>query len=67
MWGLVKSALLGLLDRLPGGDPLLDEEDEEDDAFDRGEVRVLDYGELGPRSPSGPPDAANEEPMEDQA
>lgn len=46
-WGLVKSAILGLLDRLPGGDPLLDEEDDEVDA--RAEVRSLDYGELSPR------------------
>ena len=49
-WGLVKSALLGLLDRLPGGDPLLDQEEDEADA--RAEVRSLDYGNLGPRSRS---------------
>jgi len=49
-WGLVKSVLLGLLDRLPGGDPLLDEEEDESDA--RAEVRTLDYGELGPRRPA---------------
>jgi CDP-diacylglycerol--serine O-phosphatidyltransferase len=48
VWGLVKSVLLGLLDRLPGGDPLLDEEED-----DRAEVRVLDYGPLGP-APAGP-------------
>jgi len=48
VWGLVKSVLLGLLDRLPGGDPLLDEEEEEGH-----EVRVLDYGPLGP-APAGP-------------
>jgi CDP-diacylglycerol---serine O-phosphatidyltransferase len=46
-WGLVKSVLLGLLDRLPGGDPLLDEDEEEADA--RAEVREIDYGALGPR------------------
>lgn len=47
-WGLVKSVLLGLLDRLPGGDPLLDEEeDDEDDG--RAEVRRLDYTDMGPR------------------
>jgi CDP-diacylglycerol--serine O-phosphatidyltransferase len=45
-WGLVKSVLLGLLDRLPGGDPLLDEDDEEDA---RAEVRTVDYRDLGPR------------------
>ena len=48
-WGLLKSVILGLLDRLPGGDPLLDEDEEEDVA----ETRTLDYGELHPsvRSP----------------
>ena len=50
-WGLVKSVLLGLLDRLPGGDPLLDVD--EDEA--RAEVRELDYGELGPRGPASDP------------
>jgi CDP-diacylglycerol--serine O-phosphatidyltransferase len=45
-WGLVKSVLLGLLDRLPGGDPLLDEDDDEDA---RAEVRTVDYRDLGPR------------------
>jgi CDP-diacylglycerol--serine O-phosphatidyltransferase len=43
-WGLLKSVILGLLDRLPGGDPLLDEEEEEDSALT--EVRTLDYAEL---------------------
>ena len=47
-WGLLKSVILGLLDRLPGGDPLLDEEDEEGEWT---EVRPLDYEELArPRS-----------------
>jgi CDP-diacylglycerol---serine O-phosphatidyltransferase len=45
-WGLVKVVILGLLDRLPGGDPLLDEEEEEEDA--ESEVRPLDYAELHP-------------------
>lgn len=45
-WGLVKSTLLGLLDRLPRGDPLLDPDEEDLDA----EVRDMDYGDLGPRS-----------------
>ena len=48
-WGLLKSAFLGLMDRLPGGDPLLDEDEE---APSRIEVRDLDYGALGPRSPA---------------
>jgi len=49
-WGLLKSVILGLLDRLPGGDPLLDEEEGEDDWA---EVRTLDYDELA-RPRSGP-------------
>ena len=48
-WGLLRSVTLGLLDRLPDRDPLLDEE--EDDLDDSGaEVRSLDYTELSPRS-----------------
>jgi CDP-diacylglycerol--serine O-phosphatidyltransferase len=54
-WGLVKSVLLGLLDRLPGGDPLLDEDEEEDVA----ELRSLDYGELHPSVRAAPPDDQN--------
>jgi CDP-diacylglycerol--serine O-phosphatidyltransferase len=46
VWGLIRSVLLGLLDRLPGGDPLLDEDEEEE----WGEVRTLDYDELRPPS-----------------
>lgn len=46
-WGLLKSVLIGFLDRLPGGDPLLDED--EDEAEARAEVRDLDYADLGPR------------------
>lgn len=45
-WGLMRSVILGLLDRLPGGDPLLDLEDEEEDD----EVRSFDYADLGPGS-----------------
>jgi hypothetical protein len=51
----VKSVLLGLLDRLPGGDPLLDEDEEEDVA----ELRSLDYGELHPSVRAAPPDDQN--------
>ncbi|MDA0328376.1 MAG: CDP-diacylglycerol--serine O-phosphatidyltransferase [Gemmatimonadetes bacterium] len=62
-WGLVKSVLLGLLDRLPGGDPLLDEDDDDDD--ERAEVRSLDYGDL---TRSGhTTDHHNEHDPEDQA
>ncbi len=45
-WGLLKSVLMGLLDRLPGGDPLLDED--EDDFGDRAEVRTLEYQDVHP-------------------
>jgi len=61
-WGLVKSVLIGFLDRLPGGDPLLDED--EDDA--RAEQRDLDYAALGPTGRSHRPLVQNEG-MEDQA
>lgn len=46
-WALVRSVLLGLLDRLPGGDPLLDDEEDEDEGS-RG--RTVDYRDLGPGS-----------------
>lgn len=46
-WGLLKSVILGLFDRLPGGDPLLDEDEDEADE----ERRDMDYEDLGPRSP----------------
>lgn len=46
LWGLLKSVLIGFLDRLPERDPLLEtDEDEADDD----EARPLDYGGLGPR------------------
>jgi len=47
VWGLIKSVTLGLLDRLPGGDPLLDEDEEEAELHS--EVRKMDYGDLRPR------------------
>jgi CDP-diacylglycerol--serine O-phosphatidyltransferase len=43
-WHLLKSVFLGLRDRLPERDPLLDEDEEED-----GEARSLDYREVAPR------------------
>jgi CDP-diacylglycerol--serine O-phosphatidyltransferase len=52
-WGLLKSVILGLLDRLPGGDPLMDEDDE-DDEHALAEVRALDYGELKAQPRGGP-------------
>jgi CDP-diacylglycerol--serine O-phosphatidyltransferase len=44
-WGLLKAVLLGLLDRLPERDPLLDEEDEDESGA---EVRSVDYRDLAP-------------------
>ncbi len=52
VWGLMKSVLLGLLDRIPSGDPLLDEDEDEDGASEA-EVRIVDYRDLGPRAPTG--------------
>jgi CDP-diacylglycerol--serine O-phosphatidyltransferase len=63
-WGLTKSAFLGLMDRLPGGDPLLDEEEESAGPV---EVRHLDYGALGPRSPAPLEEPGPDQPEEEQA
>jgi CDP-diacylglycerol--serine O-phosphatidyltransferase len=58
LFGLIRSVGLGLLDRLPERDPLLDEEDEEDQDEAGAELRTLDYGEVAPtrprRDPSNP-------------
>jgi CDP-diacylglycerol--serine O-phosphatidyltransferase len=48
--GLVRSVGLGLLDRLPDRDPLLDEDDDAADEADA-EIRALDYGEVAPTRP----------------
>ncbi len=61
-WGLIKSVLIGFLDRLPGGDPLLDEDEEDLGA----EQRDLDYAALGPTGRSHR-SLADDEGMEDQA
>jgi CDP-diacylglycerol--serine O-phosphatidyltransferase len=45
-WGLMRTVVLGFLERLPDRDPLLDEEEGEDD---EGEVREMDYDEIQPR------------------
>ena len=45
-WGLLKSVVLGFLDRIPSGDPLLDIE--EGEVGSHSEVRDLDYGDLVP-------------------
>lgn len=47
LYGLLRSAGAGLLDRLPERDPLLDQDEEEADEADA-EVRALDYGEVAP-------------------
>lgn len=47
-WGLVRSVIMGLLDRLPERDPLLDEEDDDPDEAGA-EVCTLDYGDVAPR------------------
>ena len=44
-WGLLKSVLLGLLDRLPDRDPLLDEDEEDQSGV---EIRDMDYREVAP-------------------
>lgn len=45
-WGAGRAMLLGLLERLPDQDPLLDEPGPEDDSGV--ELRELDYGEIAP-------------------
>jgi CDP-diacylglycerol--serine O-phosphatidyltransferase len=46
-WGLLKAFLIGLLDRLPEKDPLLDEDEGEED--DSGaELRTVDYRDVAP-------------------
>lgn len=46
LWGVTRGTLMGLLDRLPDEDPLLDEEDAEDEGG--AELRDLDYREIAP-------------------
>ncbi|MEO5511002.1 MAG: CDP-diacylglycerol--serine O-phosphatidyltransferase [Longimicrobiales bacterium] len=46
VWGVGKALVLGLFERLPHRDPMLDEEDEGDEAG--AELREIDYGELSP-------------------
>jgi CDP-diacylglycerol--serine O-phosphatidyltransferase len=49
LWGLLRSVMLGLVERLPERDPLLDEEEEADEAD--AEIRTLDYTEVAPTRP----------------
>ena len=44
-YGLLRTVVLGFLERLPDRDPLLDEEEVDDE----GEVRELDYDQIQPR------------------
>lgn len=46
-WGLCRSVFMGLLERLPDRDPLLDEDEDHDDAL---EPREVDYDDLSPRA-----------------
>lgn len=45
LWGILRSTALGLLERLPDQDPLLDLEEEDDE---EGELRSMDYSEIVP-------------------
>ena len=47
-FGLVRSVVHGLLDRLPDLDPLLDEEDDGTQDLAGAELRSMDYGEVAP-------------------
>ena len=49
LWGVTRSTILGLLERLPDEDPLLDELEEGEEDEGGAEVRTLDYGEIAPR------------------
>jgi CDP-diacylglycerol---serine O-phosphatidyltransferase len=61
--GLFRSVWLGLLDRLPDRDPLLDEDDSESEDEAGAELRTLDYGEVAPtRMRRESPEESSEEP-----
>lgn len=47
-YGLVRAVVIGLLDRLPDRDPLLDEDDDDEVPDAQSEVRTLDYDEIAP-------------------
>ncbi len=47
-WGLLKAFLLGLLERLPDRDPLLDGEEEEEEDDSGAELRSVDYRDVAP-------------------
>ena len=66
-WGLGKAMILGLLDRLPEKDPLLDEEDED---LAGAELRKVDYRDVAPgrfrRRRKRKPKNRSEEPQRTQ-
>lgn len=65
LWGVTRSTVLGLLERLPDEDPLLDEADEDEGGA---EVRSLDYGEIAPGrypNPGGDEEQDDEEDEEE--
>ena len=45
LWGVTRSTVLGLLDRLPEQDPLLDDPEEDEGGA---EIRLMDYREIAP-------------------
>ncbi len=47
-WSLIRSILLGLWERMPDLDPLLDRDDEEDEDEGGAEVREVDYSDVAP-------------------
>lgn len=62
--GLTRSVVLGLLDRLPERDPLLDEEEGQESDEAGAEIRSLDYTDIAPSRPHREPahDSREEEP-----
>jgi len=65
VWGLIRSVTLGLVERLPERDPLLDEEETPDEGG--AELRSLDYTEVAPsrasrRRTEAEPKTEEEEP-----
>lgn len=66
LWGLLRSTALGLLERLPEQDPLLDLEEEEGE--DGREMRTLDYSDLTPSRYPSPRETrpSGEEPSSDR-
>ncbi len=51
LWGVTRSTFLGLVERLPERDPLLDEDQEDEGGA---EVRAVDYGEIAPTRYASP-------------